>query len=72
MRLRAMHHQTFARSGLPSLMLPCPRCAGRMVYHARHPVTPELEDTVYACGRCGTELIRTSARRAGPNPAEAA
>jgi hypothetical protein len=34
-----------------------------MVYHARRPITSEVEDTVYACRRCGVELIRTSARR---------
>lgn len=49
-------------SSLPSLMMPCPVCAGRMVYHGRSPVGPELEDTVYACRRCGSELIRTSLR----------
>jgi len=49
-------------SSLPSLMMPCPVCTGRMVYHARRPATAEVEDTVYAC-RCGTELIRTSVRK---------
>jgi DNA-directed RNA polymerase subunit RPC12/RpoP len=44
-------------------MMPCPVCAGRMVYHARRPITTEVEDTVYACRRCGAELIRTSVRR---------
>jgi len=43
-------------------MMPCPVCAGRMVYHGRRPIGPELEDTVYACRRCGAELIRTSVR----------
>ena len=44
-------------------MMPCPVCAGRMVYHARGPITSEVEDTVYACRRCGAELIRTSVRK---------
>jgi DNA-directed RNA polymerase subunit RPC12/RpoP len=58
-----MRQQTVAApSSLPSLMMPCPVCAGRMVYHARRPITSELEDTVYACRRCGAELIRTSVR----------
>jgi DNA-directed RNA polymerase subunit RPC12/RpoP len=57
-----MRHQTVAPSSLPSLMMPCPVCAGRMVYQARRPITSEVEDTVYACKRCGAELIRTSAR----------
>ena len=56
-------------SSLPSLMMPCPVCAGRMVYHTRKPVTSEVEDTVYACRNCGAELIRTSAHRANePRP----
>jgi len=40
-------------------MMPCPVCAGRMVYQARKPVTSEIEDTIYACRDCGAELIRT-------------
>jgi DNA-directed RNA polymerase subunit RPC12/RpoP len=69
-----MRHQTVApSSSLPSLMMPCPVCAGRMVYHARRAISVEVEDTVYACRRCGSELIRTSsARPAGANSAEAA
>jgi hypothetical protein len=43
-------------------MMPCPVCAGRMVYHGRRAIGAELEDTVYACRRCGAELIRTSVR----------
>ena len=57
-------------------MMPCPVCAGRMVYQARRPITSEVEDTVYACRSCGAELIRTSAIRAAKtgqsNSAEAA
>jgi DNA-directed RNA polymerase subunit RPC12/RpoP len=34
-----------------------------MVYHGRRVIAPELEDTVYACRRCGAELIRTSVRQ---------
>jgi DNA-directed RNA polymerase subunit RPC12/RpoP len=50
-------------SSLPSLMMPCPVCAGRMVYEGRRTVSAELEDTIYACRRCGAELIRTSTRK---------
>jgi hypothetical protein len=39
-----------------------------MAFHARHPVTAEVEDTVYACRNCGAELIRTSVRQ-GNRPA---
>jgi len=42
-----------------------------MVYRTRRPVTSEVEDTVYACRRCGAELIRTSVCRVSQN-AEAA
>jgi hypothetical protein len=41
-----------------------------MVYRTRRPISPEIEDTVYACRRCGTELIRTTTR--SPGSAEAA
>jgi hypothetical protein len=33
-----------------------------MVFHGRRPISPEVEDTIYACRRCGAELIRTSVR----------
>ena len=66
------HQAAVPASSLPSLMMPCPVCAGRMAYHACRAVSAEMEDTVYACRRCGSELVRTSIRKA-PNPgAEAA
>ncbi len=51
-------------SSLPSLIIPCPRCGGRMM---ATPVTPlvfaaeraEFEDIAHGCQKCGTELIRT-------------
>lgn len=53
-------------------MMPCPVCAGRMSFAARHPVSAEYEDTVYACSRCGAELIRTARRKAAkPDAGEA-
>jgi hypothetical protein len=54
------HH--VSKSSLPSLMMPCPACAGRMVYHGLRPVAADIIDTVYACRSCGTELVRTSLR----------
>jgi hypothetical protein len=64
-----MRHQTVAPpSSLPSLMMPCPVCAGRMAFQARRPITAELEDTVYACRSCGGELVRTTVRRDGQTP----
>jgi predicted SprT family Zn-dependent metalloprotease len=60
-----MRHQSATQtSSLPSLMMPCPVCAGRMVYDGRRSINADLEDTVYACRRCGAELIRTSVRAA--------
>jgi DNA-directed RNA polymerase subunit RPC12/RpoP len=59
-----MRHQLNPASSLPSLMMPCPVCAGRMVYQGRRVIAPDVEDTVYACKRCGAELIRTSVRTA--------
>jgi hypothetical protein len=50
-------------SSLPSLMMPCPNCAGRMVYQSLRSLGPDIEDTVYACRSCGGELIRTSVRK---------
>jgi len=63
-----MRHQAAnPTSSLPSLMMPCPVCAGRMVYHGLRPISADFEDTVYACRRCGAELIRTSVRKT-PRP----
>jgi hypothetical protein len=56
------HQPTAPASRLPSLMMPCPVCAGRMSYSGRRPIAPDIEDTIYACRRCGAELIRTSVR----------
>jgi predicted RNA-binding Zn-ribbon protein involved in translation (DUF1610 family) len=57
------HQAVIPPSSLPSLMMPCPVCAGRMVYNTKRPSSSDLEDTVYACGKCGVELIRTSVRQ---------
>jgi hypothetical protein len=61
--MRMRHPAVSTASSLPSLMMPCPVCAGRMVFHGHRPLTQDIEDTVYACRRCGAELIRTSPRR---------
>jgi hypothetical protein len=66
-----MRHQAAApASSLPSLMMPCPVCAGRMVYSGRRPIAADVEDTVYACRRCGAELIRTTVRKTAKPDAE--
>lgn len=62
-----MGHPTVVNpSSLPSLMMPCPVCAGRMVYKVCRPITAEVEDTVFACRQCGTELIRTTVCQTAP------
>ncbi len=59
-----------APSALPSLIIPCPRCGGRLTTtsvrplpFAAEPVGLEdaagLEDIAHGCTHCGTELIRT-------------
>ena len=58
------HRAAIPPSSLPSLMMPCPVCVGRMLYTSKRPSSSELEDTVYTCGKCGGELIRTSIRQA--------
>jgi predicted RNA-binding Zn-ribbon protein involved in translation (DUF1610 family) len=43
-----------------------------MVYSTKRPISSDVEDTVYACRRCGSELIRTSVRSAARKSAAAA
>ena len=50
------HSMAAPTSSLPSLMMPCPVCAGRMAYNGRRLVAPDVEDTIYGCRRCGAEL----------------
>jgi hypothetical protein len=61
--MQMRHPAVIPPSSLPSLMMPCPDCSGRMVYSTKRPSSSELEDTVYACRSCGAELIRTSVRQ---------
>ena len=51
-------------SALPSLIIPCPRCGGRLTATSVKPAmfmadSADLEDIAHGCARCGTELIRT-------------
>lgn len=59
------HAMAASASRLPSIMMPCPVCAGRMAYHGCRAVAPDVEDTVYACKSCGAEVIRTAMRHSG-------
>jgi hypothetical protein len=43
-----------------------------MAYSGRRMVAPDVEDTIYACRRCGAELIRTSVRQTSGRTSEAA
>ena len=60
-----MLQQRVASSQLPSLIMPCPVCTGRLVFMTVTPTKPpsELEDSVFACDHCGTQVIRTTFRR---------
>jgi hypothetical protein len=69
-----MHQQRVASSQLPSLIMPCPVCSGRLVFRAVTATKPpsELEDSEYACEGCGTQVIRTTLRRGGQAAAASA
>jgi hypothetical protein len=60
-----MRQQRVASSQLPSLIMPCPGCTGRLVFRTVTPTKPpsDLEDSVYACECCGTQVIRTTFRK---------
>ena len=52
-------------SQLPTLIMPCPICTGRLVFRCISPIDHpcDLEDSIYACERCGTEVVRTTLRK---------
>jgi hypothetical protein len=60
-----MRQQRLA-SQLPSLIMPCPVCTGRLVFRSVTATKPpsDLEDSIYACERCETQVIRTTFRKA--------
>ncbi len=65
------HQAVIPPSSLPSLMMPCPDCSGRMVYSTKRPLSSEVEDTVYACRSCGAELDpHVRVRQAPPRRAD--
>jgi DNA-directed RNA polymerase subunit RPC12/RpoP len=43
-----------------------------MAYFGCRPISAEAEDTVYACRRCGAEVVRTSMRQSSGQTTEAA
>jgi hypothetical protein len=52
-------------SQLPSLIMPCPICTGRLSFRFVTQTKPpsDLEDSIYACERCDTEVVRTTLRK---------
>ena len=63
-----MNGQSIVASSLPSLIIPCPHCLGRMVFSTIRTTKTErdVQDMVYACQQCGTELLRTTYRTVNP------
>lgn len=63
-----MNDQAIVASSLPSLVIPCPHCLGRMAFRTIRATKAERDrqDMVYACELCGTELVRTTYRTADP------
>lgn len=66
-----MRRLSLVASSLPSLIIPCPRCAQRMSFRSVDTTKTEpcFQDTTYACDQCGTEVIRTTCRAADPKQA---
>jgi hypothetical protein len=64
-------HGAASPSQLPSLIMPCPICTGRLVFRFVTPSKPpsDLEDSIYACERCETEVVRTTLRKGGSEAA---
>jgi hypothetical protein len=60
-RGRQLARPTVKASGLPTLIMPCPRCGGRLVFKgtAQEVGYLDFEDITYACNRCATEMVRT-------------
>jgi len=60
-------------SALPAAIIPCPKCGvGHFSFRSIEALQPDLgiEDVVYACKKCGAELICTE--RSKRRPPEAA
>jgi hypothetical protein len=69
-----MRQRAASPSQLPSLIMPCPICTGRLVFRFVTPSKPpsDLEDSVYACEHCETEVVRTTLRKPSGQDIEAA
>ena len=55
-----------AISALPSFLMPCLNCGGRLVVTSVEPASSrdDLEDITHRCDQCGTEVTRTVRREA--------
>jgi hypothetical protein len=57
------NHAFKGTSSLPSMIIPCPRCGGRLTASTVKPAFSAqavgFEDIAHGCARCGTELVRT-------------
>jgi hypothetical protein len=58
-----------SRSQLPSFLIPCPHCGGRMAMKMIKPVffADDLEEITHVCDGCGSELSRTARLPAKPH-----
>ena len=56
-----MERRPARTSYLPSFLIPCPYCSGRMTVTSIKPTmfAADLEDITHGCKHCGTELTRT-------------
>ena len=62
-----MNRRKVPMSYLPSLIMPCPSCGGRMPIKSVEPApfAAELDEVTHGCAPCGTELVRTIRRHQG-------
>jgi uncharacterized Zn finger protein len=59
-------------SALPAAIIPCPKCGvGHFSFRSIEALQPDfgIEDVVYACKKCGAELICTERKRQPPEAA---
>jgi hypothetical protein len=62
----------YRTSALPAAIIPCPRCGvGHFSFRSIEALQPQsaVEDVVYACKKCGAELICTERKRQRPEAA---
>jgi hypothetical protein len=62
-----MRTQIAPPSYLPSMLLPCPSCGGRITIKSAEPdaIDKDLQNITHQCAHCSTQLIRTIIRWSG-------